>query len=316
MADEVINADVSLNELRAIVDADRAERAGIEPAVKETPAPADAKAEAEKPAPAPEPESTTQETPAERGADGKFKGKEGKEPADAPGVAKRIGKALEAQRNAERERDELKAQLAKPGSQPAADKAKETAQPAAPASPKQEDFATYDEFSRALARFEARQEIDKELATQREAGAKRERDTAAAKQQSDFGAAEVTAREKHADYDDVTAAIEWPKAPGTPAIADYLLSTQNADLMYELGNQPAELKRIAALSPMLAIAALAKFEAKLATPAEVVTPPARALPKPPRNIGGGGTPAAIDLETADMSVFKREFSKRLAADRN
>jgi hypothetical protein len=291
------NEEPSINQLRALVTASAGANAETE---TETPAAAEKDA---KTAPASEP--ATQET--ERGIDGKFKAaKADDEPAVTPNVQKRIDKAVKAQREAERQRDEAlaKTQVSPP--------AKEKAPPAAP---KQEDFQTYDEYSRAIARFEARTEIDKELATQREAGAKAQRDAEQARRAADFGAAEVEARKTHADYDEVTSGIEWPKAPGTSALADYLLETNNAALYYELGKQPEEIARMAAMSPVRAVAALAKFEASLEAPPADRKTTVKELPKPPRNVGGGGTPTVVDLNDPklDMRGFKREFARRLKA---
>ncbi|WP_180540132.1 hypothetical protein [Nevskia soli] len=298
---ENVVTEPSIDQLRALVTASAEAGEETEP---ETPAAPvkDAKTE-----PASEP--ATQDT--ERGTDGKFKAKADDE-AVTPNVQKRIDKAVKAQREAERQRDEALAKIQAPP--PATEKAPPA--PKAAAAPKQEDFTTYDEYSRAIARYEARQEINAELETQRVAGEARQREADKAKRAADFTAAEVEARKAHADYDEVTAAIEWPKAPGTSALADYLLDTNNAKLYYALGQQPDEIARMAAMTPIRAIAALAKFEAALEAPPADKKTPAKELPKPPRNVGGAGSPAVIDLndDKLDMRGFKREFLRRLSAD--
>lgn len=295
-----INAEeLSINQLRTLVEASAAENAG-EP---ETPATTPV---VKTPPPASEP--ATQE----RNPDGTFvtKAKADDETVSA-GVQKRIDKAVKAQREAERQRDEALARVPQVTPPAAA-----VAATAAPAAPKQEDFTTYDEYSRAIARWEARQEINAELATQREANVKAQGEADKVSRAKAFGDAEVEARKANADYDEVTSGIEWPKAPGTSAMADYILDTNNAALYYALGRQPAELARIAAMAPIRAIAALAKFEAKLEAPPAVTETPVKPLPKPPKNVGGGSTPTVIDLNDpkVDMRTFKREFSRLLKAN--
>jgi len=66
---------------------------------------------------------------------------------------------------------------------------------------------------------------------------------------------------------------------------------------------------------------IGKLEDKLMKQAEASSKPAapqpaaKTLPKPPaKAIGGTASPGSVDLndENLDMSVFKREFKKRLA----
>lgn len=285
-----------MDQLRALVTASAEENANGETDETETPAVSEKKTKTEPPT-----EAAPQEK--ERNPDGTFVKAKADDEAVPAGVQKRIDKAVKAQRDAERE---LATERAKNTQvQPPA---KETVPPAAP---KQEDFTTYDEYSRAISRFEARQEIDKEVAKQVEAAAKTQREAQQAKRAKAFGDAEIEARKTRDDYDEVTAGIVWPKAPGSAAMADYILETNGAALYYALGEQPAEIERIAAMPPLLAIAAIAKFEAKLEAPAVTETPVKTALPKPPKNVGGGGSPAAVDLDKASMPVFKREMAKLL-----
>lgn len=289
------------------------------PEAKETeaPAPAAAKAATEKPAPASDPVTSTEETAegAERGADGKFRAKE---PEDSPGVAKRIGRLLQTQRDIERERDDLKAQLAKPGSQPAAAGAtqpRETAQPAA-GKPDPGKFDTYEAYVEALTTWSAKSIIDSHEAQRATAEAARKNAEA-----WDAGKAALVA--EHADYDEVIAGAA---AMPISRVMHDAIGTVGPRLAYYFATHPDETARIEKLAPMEALFEIGAIKAGFAQPAAAATsvkPAAaaapKALPRPPANVGGSHAPnGGVDLNDPklDQVTFNREFKKRLAADRS
>jgi chemotaxis protein histidine kinase CheA len=317
MNEEVLT-DPSIDDMRGML-------APENPADRATPA-AEESAEADTEAitePASEPEATPGKTgEAARDDKGKFVAKKEdapKEGAPVDGVQKRIDKAVKAQREAERQRDELQAKLAQqPGSQPA----KETAQPGTaektPAAPKLEDFATYEEFTTALARHVSQQEIAAEVTRRTQAAAKQQQETAAAKRAEDFSTAEEAARKTIPDYDEGTSAF-FEKVPNSQAgrdIAAYILSVQNPALMHALGKDPAELQRIAQ-SPNREVLTreLARYEAKL-TPSSQARTPAKPLPKPPANVGGGSSAKVVDINDPDLPIetFNRLLRNGLRGD--
>ena len=86
------------------------------------------------------------------------------------------------------------------------------------------------------------------------------------------------------------------------------------EMVLYLHQHPEEVARMGACKTQVALAReLGKLEAQLSAPVSQTTTPAskKALPKPPASLGGG-QPAAVDLNTADMRTFKREVIKLLA----
>jgi hypothetical protein len=233
-----------------------------------------------------------------RGEDGKFRAKDG------DNVQKRIDKAVKAQREAERERDELKQKLAS-GSQPA----QETAKPAAQSTerPDPQKFETYDAYIEALTEWksdqrEARREQEKQKAVAQRA----EQETLTA-----HNSRVETAREKHADYDEVLATVG--KLQISRALHEAIVSSEHGpEVAYRLAKDPDEAKRIAALPPLRQVAEFGRLESLIEKPA---AKPAdkKPLPKPAANVGGGAGAKSLALDDPDisMSTFKRLASAAL-----
>lgn len=265
----------------------------------ETPAPA-AKA-AEKPAPASDP-VVTEEAAGERDEAGKFKAKD-KEPEDSPGVAKRIGRLLQTQREVERERDELKARLAS-GSQPA----KETAPPAAPAGkPVAKDFETYEAFIEAIQDWK----LDQRDAARAQAESVREN-------AKTYSTREAEAKAAHTDFDEVMAAAANMAISRTMHDA---IREEGPEIAYWFAQNADETARIAKLAPGAAQREIGRILATLAKPAAAAASSkdkpaagAKPLPRPPANVGGSHAPATTDLNDPNLSMkdFKRHAAKLLA----
>jgi hypothetical protein len=310
-------AEPSIGDLRAMLGGNApaaAEAPAAEGTVDETPAPAGHGGETE---PASEPEENAGAQQA-RGDDGKFK--KADEPAieenDPPGVKRRIGKALEAQRKAQERVRELEQQLeqAKPGSQPA-DK---PAQPAAAApeaakpKPQLKDFETYEEYNESL--------LDWKLEQSRAADAKKAEERQAADRQAEVNrgwverAAKV-AKEIHTDYDEVMAAAA--NMDISPAMGTALLKMDRGpEVAYFLAKNPDQCARIAKLEPLEAAAELGAIKAGLTSAAAPAKPAATdKLPKPAATVGGGAAPHTIDLADPNVPIAKwqEEFRRRLNA---
>jgi hypothetical protein len=302
-------ADPSISDIRAMLAPEAAAP------------PAEAKPATEK-KPDSEP-AAAEGTPArERGEDGKFKAAdkaaeapaEGAEPGDTPNVQKRISKLVAEARQAQRERDELKAKLAT-GSQP-----ENKAQPAAAAptgKPDPKKFSTYEEYTEALALWTVESRLAREDQTKQQA-----------KAGETWKQRVAAATEAYPDYDEVmTGAASLPISQVMhEAIIDSELGPQ---LAYYLATNPDEAARIQALSPNAGAREMGKIEAKLAAakPAEPSKPAAAAaapakpaakpLPKPAAPVGGSHAPSEVDLNDPDLSMetFSREFKKRLKPNR-
>lgn len=295
-------AEPSISDLRKMFASDTP---APEPAAAAAEPPAPEKP-SEKPAPDPDPETAKQAAGQDRDETGKFKAKEDTpEPADTPGVAKRIGKLLAEKRAAEQRAEDAERRLA-PGSQPA----KEQAQP--PAAPQPQmgkpvsaSFETYEAYVEALTDWKVEQ-----------SNAARSQREAAQKTAENWKTRSADARTAHPDYDQVLAEAE--STPISRAMHETIAESDlGPELVYFLAKNPDDAARIAKLPPLAAAREIGKLEATLSAKPEkpAAAAPAKPLPKPPKAVGGGHAPAAIDLNDPDLSMkdFKREAARLLAA---
>lgn len=309
--------DHSIAELRTMLTGETP-AAGAGDANHETPAAAGAGEtdDATRTAPDSDPEDGQQEqeqkTEArERGEDGKFKAK-----TDGDNVQKRIDKAVKAQREAERERDELRARLANPGSQPAKEQAQPAAkqEPAATAKrPEAKDFETYDGYIEALQEWKLDQR-DAQREQQRQQAERQQAERAIAEA---HGGRVAKAREAHADYDEVLAGVSNLRI--SEQLHNAIVTSEHGpEIAYTLAKDPAEAKRIASLAPARQLVEFAKLELKLETPATDNKQPAKALPKPAAKVGGGTSAKQPNLNDPDISIgtFKRLASAALRGTAN
>lgn len=122
--------------------------------------------------------------------------------------------------------------------------------------------------------------VQKQLA---DAEAKRQQQAA----QAAFQARAAEFRTKHPDFDEVVESVGHIPVP--PYLNEAILtSEQNAGIIYALASNPAELARISALPPLVAIREVGRLEAKLAsgtaTPAKPNPAPAPRKPAAPAPI--------------------------------
>lgn len=148
-------------------------------------------------------------------------------------------------------------------------------------------YATYEEYTKDLAKWAYQEERAKERIEDQRTQAQLTQRDVLTKAQARIDAFKAA----HADYDEVVAGAIMPHgAVAGPAIIEYLNhSEMGPQLAYALGKDPTELARIALLPPGFAIAALGKLEGKLEAPA---TEPAAAVshaPAPPKPVGGRGS---------------------------
>lgn len=215
------------------------------------------------------------------------------EPGEQPrrsdrSAARRIGGLTREVRAREREIGELRGLLRAQGINPDA----LSGTPQQPASdngePRQDQFQTYEDYTRALARYEARMEHQR---LNREAAEK----TTAQRLRESMKAV----RGEAADFDEVVASVFEPDFPNSKTMADFVEeSDQPARMLYWLGNNPDEAARISQLSPIRQAKELAKVEANLAAPAP--QPKRPGAPPPPKIVTGSGVgekdPAKMSME--------------------
>ena len=197
-----------------------------------------------------------------------------------------------------REVEELKRALS--GHAPDANAAPKPSEPAkAEGKPKLEDFQTLEEFQEALTVwiYDAREKA------KAEADAKRTRETAERDAFDAWAKREKAAKKAHDDYEDVLDTVAIPDGPGVQAARQAMLESEHgAEILYHLAKHPAELKRIAALSPVSAVREVGKLEAALAKPSapENGTPKITGAPKPPPPTGRPSKTSTDDLTDPEV----------------
>jgi hypothetical protein len=213
----------------------------------------------------------------------------------------RIDKAVRSQRETERELDRVKREL----------EAARTATPTVTASePKPEDFATTEEYVKAAAKWEAKEEIQR--AREIDAHEARERQATQMQQEAmtRFEPLVGKARAKYEDFDEVTSAPLY--GPQTQQLL--FESPQGAEIAYYLGTHPQEADKINRMSLVEAARTIIKLEQRFEAP-----PPksVSSAPPPITPVTGNVTPAKDPEKmttTEWMAWEKQQRTERLKAN--
>ena len=156
------------------------------------------------------------------------------------------------------------------------------------AEPKQEDFASYDQWQTALIDHRLNAKLEQRERERKAAEERSKAERTAAERQASLRKAAEEAASKYPDFED---ALEANDVPITQAMADAIdESDRKVDLLWWLAKNPDEAKRIAGLSPVSQARHLARIEyEKLAAaqPQKTVSD----APEPPRTVKGKGQPA-------------------------
>lgn len=226
----------------------------------------------------------------------------------------RISDLTTKRREAEDQVRELQRQLAEKNAGPAkteaAPAAAEPAAAAVPKEPKLEDFASYEDYNKALVKHMLASEKAAEAAADQQ---RKQAET----QQAQFREFEsrVAAAEKDIpNWREVVGATQATiTAPMQAAIFE---SEQGPRIAFHLAENPAEAARISALHPVAQVRELLKIEAGfVAQPATAETTKEKETPaprspasKPPTSVRGS-VPAAVTVQDAvrkdDFATFKR-----------
>ena len=217
-------------------------------------------------------------------------------PKDEPipkGVQKRIDRAVRQKYEAEARANELERRLQvleqsqhKPVSNDAA--------------PKYEDFNNdFDAYSRAVARYEAKQEIQTTLTAHQKAEAERQAQAAQARTAETWAKRAAAAKAEMPDFDEVVSSsdIQFKDPNVLKAISE---SEFGPKIAYYLASNPEEAEDIAELTGAAAIRAIGRLEAKLEDGKASVT-------KTPAPIKPVGQKAKVDKSPEEMSPA--EFAK-------
>lgn len=179
--------------------------------------------------------------------------------------------------------------------------------PGYPAEPTLDAFDDYDQYNRALVRWEAgriiaerdhsAQQVQKQTAQQAVFKTHAERMEAA--------------KEKYADIDEVVALAPDCQF-NQDAFNAILESEQSADIVYHLSKNAKEAERIAALPPVKQIMEIARLEDKFKATPQPVKRVSQA-PAPLNPVGSTGDPATKDPDKMSDEEWLAYERKRLAA---
>lgn len=177
--------------------------------------------------------------------------------------------------------------------------------PEAAGKPTAETFDTYEDYVEALAEYK----LDQRFEAQRQQAETERRDREAEGVRSQWAARADATRAKFADYDDVLEAADT--VPVTATIQQALLESEvGPELAYMLAKAPAELARIAKLSPVGQAREIGKLEAKL-SPSSQQKPKASTAPAPPKPVTGGKGSVDLSDPTVEYSAWEQARNNQL-----
>lgn len=161
--------------------------------------------------------------------------------------------------------------------------------------PKLDSFETYEDYVSALAEYKADQKIQAwQQSQQQETQAQQQE-----RERQEFEARADQFRQEHPDYD--TVALN-PQLPVSAAMAEAIqLADNGPEILYNLGQNPAEAARIASLSPLQAAIELGRM-----TVAQAAPPPKTRTNAPPpvEPLSGGSGSRTIDPERMSADEWR------------
>lgn len=163
-------------------------------------------------------------------------------------------------------------------------------------SPKESDFATVEDYNKALGRWEAQQEFAKKEAEAKQKEAETQRQAKVAQLQKAHEAKEAEIRKQNPRYDEnasvVNEAISLANrdTPEFKAFADAMITSDNmAAVTNFLGENPDRIEALFSMNPAQIYREIARIELQLATPPEPEEETeVKLVPTPPKPIGGTG----------------------------
>jgi hypothetical protein len=156
-----------------------------------------------------------------------------------------------------------------------------------------EDFETLEAYQEALTDFKIDQR-DRARAqeAQRQAVIQYEE-----RLQADWATREKAAKKAHPDYLETIESVEMPKGPIVADLRQAILEEeQGAEILYWLAKNPAEIKRIAALSPHSAVREIGKIAVKVSN--GVPSTPSTGSESPKKQVTSAARPPAAVTRSA------------------
>lgn len=179
--------------------------------------------------------------------------------------------------------------------------------------PNDSKFKTYEDYIKALGAWSSRQELKQSKAResqQKQAEQKQARETS-------WGEKLQKAQEAHEDWDEVFDGLDIPISE---AIEEAIQESEHGtELLYRLGKNPDQAKRIAALSPIAAARELGKIEAQIVAEQKAKTPETKTKKSsepPPEPItpvtGTKGMSSILLDDKADFADWEKARNAQLA----
>jgi len=216
------------------------------------------------------------------------------------GVQKRIDELTANWREEQRTRQKLEAMLESMISKEVTPKAAPPQTVTEESEPTLEQFKTYEEYVKAVGRYEARQEYRQLAAQQEEQRQKQEAERQKAEQRSTFQAKAEEFAMTTPDFDEVAFN---PSLPVTDVMADALnLSDKGPEILYYLGKHPDEAARISRLSPVQSALEIGRLEAKLSLPQPRTVTKA---PPPINPLSGGQGSLSVDPDKMTSDEWRK-----------
>lgn len=162
--------------------------------------------------------------------------------------------------------------------------------------PKEADFATVEEYNKALGKWEATQEFSKKETERQQKEAEARRQESVSKLQKAHEAKEAAFRAKNPHYDEHAAVVNEAVSlanrdtPEFKAFADAMITSDDmAALTNFLGENPDRLEAMFSMNPAQIYREIARIESQLATPPEEPEEvEVKQVSAPPKPIGGTG----------------------------
>ena len=168
---------------------------------------------------------------------------------------------------------------------------KAQSQPKAPSNaPRMEDFTDVQEYAKAYAAFEKAEGIKEYEAKQRQQAQQAQQQ----KLTQDWESRVSKAQAKYDDWDEVVGDIK----PTTPWAYAMMEADNGPDIAHYLGTHPAEVRRIADLTPSSQFREIGKLELKLQAPVEPPKKPSKA-------------PAPIEPVKGDARISDDEITENM-----
>jgi len=180
-------------------------------------------------------------------------------------------------------------------------------------------YATYDDYMRDLRAWDREQTLKEFQDTSAKTAKEREQQQVQQTIATEWGKRVETAVAKYADYNEVALNPDLPIKQGSVVDMFILDSPHGTDVLYHLGQNPAELDRINKLNPISQARELTKIELKLSEEKSTSAKPVTQAPRPPHQVSGKGTVSKEAVEQAvedqDQETYARAMNARELARR-